>query len=213
MLRAVDLAERTGDHTAHSTGMAMIAAYLGAGTLGRFGDRAIASAQRLADDRAAPYAGMVTAGAAGILATLRGDWDAMRDAHANGERICRRLGLERSWEASFLRTYRGLGELYAGEPALALAALVDSAGGDSSDDLFSRAMIGSVRGRALVVAGDLDAARAQAIELDRSPVVRHGIAAIYRDVFAGERALADHACARARDIAHTRSAAARARNG
>ena len=37
-------------------------------------------------------------------------------AHEEGQQICTRLGLERSWEASFLRTYWALGEFYAGEP-------------------------------------------------------------------------------------------------
>jgi hypothetical protein len=197
VLRGVALAERTGDRAAQSQGMAMLAAYLAAGSLGRFGDRALAAAARLAAD--APYPSMVAAGCGGIVAMLRGDWSGMRTAHEDGERICRRLGLERSWEASFLRSYWALGEHYAGEPARALV-LIDELTG-SADDLFSRAMLGSYRGRALVVAGDLSEARTLAAELDRAPAARHGMASIYRQVFAAELALAEHAWDRAAALA------------
>ncbi|HEU0032414.1 MAG TPA: protein kinase [Kofleriaceae bacterium] len=190
VLRGVALAERTRDDAAHSQGMAMLAAYLGAASLGRFGDRAIASAERLAVASGAPYPRMVTAGCAGILAMLRGDWAAMRSAHETGEQICRRLGLERSWEASFLRSYWALGELYAGDPARALAMLDELI--DSADDLFGRAMLGSYRGRALVLAGDLRAARDQLRKLERAPVAQRGMAGIYHQVFAAELALAEH---------------------
>ena len=44
-----------------------------------------------------------------------GDWAAMRRAHDEGHRICLKLGLQKSWEASFLRTYEALGEYYAGD--------------------------------------------------------------------------------------------------
>jgi hypothetical protein len=197
VLRGIAVAERSGDRDAHSLGMAMLAAYLGVSSLGRFGDRALAAAHRLSAS-GAPYPRMVTAGAAGILATLRGDWTAMRRAHAEGERICARLGLERSWEASFLRTYQGLGEYYAGQPARALQTL--GALADASDDLISRAMLGSYRGRALVLAGDLAAARITERELSGQPTARRGLGAIYRQVFAGELALADHDWSRARAI-------------
>src|SRR5262249_58415346 len=40
VMRGITLAERTGDRAAHSMGMSMLAAYLAAGSLGRFGDRA-----------------------------------------------------------------------------------------------------------------------------------------------------------------------------
>jgi hypothetical protein len=150
---------------------------------------------------------MVTAGASGILATLRGDWAGMRAAHDEAERVCRRLGLERTWEASFLRAYSALGEVYAGEPLRAIAMLDELA--RSADDLFSRAMVGSFRGRALVVAGELDLARGVARELDRSVAAHRGIASIYRQVFAAELALAEHAWERA--LAHARTLAADAR--
>ena len=190
VVRGIAVAERAGDRAAQSMGMAMLAAYLAAGTLGRFGDRAIAAAQRLSIASGAPYPRMVTAGTAGILATLRGNWTGMRMAHEEGHQICKRLGLERSWEASFLRTYWALGELYAGEPVTSLAMLAELA--DSSDDLIARAMLGSYRGRALAVAGtDLEAARTLERELSRSPAARRGMAWIYRQVFSGELALAE----------------------
>src|SRR5204862_520114 len=86
-------------------------------------DRAIATAAK----SGAPYPRMVAAGAAGILATIRGDWAGMRSAHAEGHRLCLRLGLQKSWEASFLRTYEALGEYLAGEPIQAIAILDDLA--------------------------------------------------------------------------------------
>jgi hypothetical protein len=190
VLRGIAVAERGGDHAAQAMGMAMLAAYLAAGSLGRFGDRAIASAQRLSIESGAPYPRMVAAGAAGILATLRGNWSGMRIAHEEGHQICTRLGMERSWEASFLRTYWALGELYAGEPARSLAMLGELA--DASDDLIARAMLGSYRGRALVLAGtDLAAARALERDLAGAPAAHRGMASIYRHVFAGELALAE----------------------
>jgi hypothetical protein len=198
VLRGIDAAERAGDRGAHAMGMAMLAAYLATGSLGRFGDRAIASAQRLAVQSDSPYARMVAAGAAGIVATLRGDWPGMRAAHEEGERICRRIGLERSWEASFLRAYWALGEYYAGDPARAREMLGELEG--ASDDLISRALLGSYRGRALVACGDLAAARTLHAQLQRTPAAHRGLAAIYRQVFAGELALAEHDFRRASAI-------------
>jgi eukaryotic-like serine/threonine-protein kinase len=198
VLRGVALAERSGDRAAYSMGMSMLSAYIAIGTLGRFGDRAIAKAEKLAAQSGEPYSRMVAAGAAGMLATLRGDWAGMRASHEAGARICDRLGLDRSWEASFLRTYWALGEYYAGDPARALELLDQLV--DASDDLFGRAMIGSCRGRVLVVAGKLSQARGLAAELDRSRATRQGMAAVYRDVFAAELALAEHNWMRARSI-------------
>lgn len=186
VLRGIDRAERTGDLASQSLGMAMLAAYLASGSLGRFGDRAIASAQRLSLQSGEPYPRMVTAGATGIVATLRGNWTGMRLAHEEGERICKKMGLERSWEASFLRAYWALGELYAGEPTRALAML----GEVESDDLITRGMLGSYRGRALVLDGNLVAARALSRELARAK--RGGLATIYHQVFEAELALAEH---------------------
>lgn len=206
VLRGIALAERTGDRAAQSQGMAMLAAYLAAGSLGRFGDRALASAERLAAD--APYPSMVAAGCGGIIAMLRGDWAGMRASHEDGERICRRLGLERSWEASFLRSYWALGEYYAGEPARALELIEELTA--SADDMFSRAMLGSYRGRALVMSGDLSAARTLARELDAAPAARQGMASIYRQVFAAELALAEQDWARAAELAVELAAQVRA---
>ena len=186
VLRGISRAEGAGDRAAEAMGMAMLAAYLATGSLGRFGDRAIASAQRLSLQSGAPYPRMVAAGCSGIVATLRGNWTGMRLAHEEGERICRKLGLERSWEASFLRAYWALGEYYAGEPTRALEML----GELDSDDLITRAMLGSYRGRALVLDGNLAAARAVSGELARARTT--GLASIYRQVFEGELALAEH---------------------
>jgi hypothetical protein len=208
VLRGIELADRAGDRAAHGMGMAMLAAYLATGSLGRFGDRAIATARRLSVQSASPYPRMVASGAAGILATLRGDWAGMRRAHGEGEQICQTLGLERSWEASFLRAYWALGEFYAGEPARALAMLGELAG--ASEDLIGRALLGSYRGRALVLAGDLPAARAALHELSGSPVAHRGLASIYRQVFGAELALAEGDWSRAAAIAGELARAARA---
>jgi eukaryotic-like serine/threonine-protein kinase len=198
VLRGIASAERAGDRDAHALGMAMLGVYLATGSLGRFGDRALARAHELSSGGASGYPRMVTAGAGGIVATLRGDWAAMRRAHAEAQRICDRLGLERSWEASFLRTYEALGEHYAGAPRRAVAILEPLA--EASDDMFSRALLGSHRGRALVLAGDLAGARAVERALAREPAARHGLAAIYRSVFAGELALAERDWLRAEAI-------------
>jgi tetratricopeptide (TPR) repeat protein len=208
VLRGVALAEKTGDRGAYAMGMAMLSAYVATGSLGRFGDRAVANARRLSAQSGAPYPRMVAAGADGMLATLRGEWTHMRIAHEEAESVCKKLGLERSWEASFLRTYWALGELYAGEPVRAgelLRALVDT-----SEDLWTRAMLGSCRGRVLVLAGDLDGARELALDLDRTPAARQGMAGIYRQVFLGELALAEHDWALAASIAGALSESARA---
>ena len=208
VLRGIAIADAAGDRAAHSMGMAMLAAYLATGSLGRFGDRAITTARRLADASGEPYPRMVACGAAGIIAALRGDWSGMRDQHEDGERICKKLGLERSWEASFLRAYWALGEYYAGEPVRALAMLDELAG--ASDDLITRAMIGSYRGRVLVLANDLPAARATLAEVDRAPIAHLGLAAIYRQVAEGELALAEHDWPRAAAIGETLARTARA---
>ncbi|MDX2089057.1 MAG: protein kinase [Kofleriaceae bacterium] len=208
VLRGVALAERSGDRAGHALGMAMLAAYLAAGTLGRYGDRAIATAHRLGLASGAPYARMVAAGAAGLLATVRGEWDGMRAAHEDAEHVCRRLGLERSWEASFLRSYRALGEIYAGEPLRALEVLETL--DHTSEDLWTRAMLGSWRGRALVLAGRLEDARQLATRLARTPAAHQGMASIYRQVFLGELALAERDWGRALTTARELHADSRA---
>ncbi len=208
VLRGVALAETSGDRAAHAMGMAMLSAYVATGSLGRFGDRAIANAQRLSAQSGAPYPHMVAAGASGMLATLRGNWDGMRSAHTEAESVCKRLGLERSWEASFLRTYWALGELYAGEAPRAAELLAGLT--DTSEDLWTRAMLGSCRGRVLVLAGDLPGARIVAGELARAPAARQGMSSIYRQVFLGELALAERDWRRARLVGDHLADSARA---
>ncbi|CAN5918426.1 hypothetical protein BH11MYX3_BH11MYX3_45180 [soil metagenome] len=208
VLRGVALAENSGDRAAHAMGMAMLSAYVATGSLGRFGDRAVANAQRLSAQSGAAYPHMVAAGASGMLATLRGNWDGMRSAHTEAESVCKRLGLERSWEASFLRTYWALGELYAGEAPRASELLAGLT--DTSEDLWTRAMLGSCRGRVLVLAGDLDAARSVANELARAPATRQGMSSIYRQVFLGELALAERDWKRARLVGDALADSARA---
>ncbi len=196
VVRSVATAERVGDRDNHGMSMAMLAVYIGISSLGRFGDRAIARAAQ----SGAPYPRMVAAGAAGILATLRGDWAGMRRRHDEGQRLCMQLGMQKSWEASFLRTYEALGEYFAGEPARAIAILDDL--NETSDDLFSRALIGSYRARALLLDGQLAAARAAEHEVAAAPVAKRGLAAIYRQLFAGELALADGDWERAEALGH-----------
>jgi eukaryotic-like serine/threonine-protein kinase len=208
VLRGIQFAERAGDRDAHGLGMAMLAGYLAAGSLGRFGDRALATAHRVSALSSSPYPRMVAAGTAGMMATVRGDWAGMRLAHEEGQRICKKLGMERSWEASFLRTYQALGELYAGNPTVALRILGELT--DTSDDMISRAMLGSYRGRALVLDGNLAAARVLERELDRQPAARRGIASIYRQVFRGELALAERDWTRAEAIGNELARTARA---
>jgi hypothetical protein len=117
------------------------------------------------------------------------------------------MGLQKSWEASFLRTYSALGEYYAGEPARAITILDELA--ETSDDLFARALIGSYRARALLLDGQLEAARAAEDEVASAPVARRGLAAIYRQLFAGELALAEREWQRAEAIGHELAAHAR----
>ncbi len=208
VLRGIQIAERAGDRDAHGLGLAMLAGYLAAGSLGWIGDRALAAAHRVSAQSRSQYPRMVAAGTAGMMATVRGDWAGMRAAHEEGQRICQKLGLERSWEASFLRTYQALGELYAGNPTVALAMLAELT--DTSDDLISRAMLGSYRGRALVLDGNLVVARALERELDRQPAARRGVASIYRQVFSGELALAERNWERAEAIGNELARTARA---
>lgn len=207
VLRGIAAAERSGDRDARALGLAILAAYLGAGSLGRFGDRAIAAAQRLAVASDAVYPQMVAAGSAGIVAALRGDWAAMRRAHGDAARLCTRLGMQQSWEASFLRTYHALGEHAAGEPTIALA-IVDELT-EASDDAIARDLLRTCRGRALLVIGDIAAARAIEQNVARSPTAQLGIAAVYRHVLAGELALAEKNYPAATAIGHQLAALAR----
>jgi hypothetical protein len=70
-------------------------------------------------------------------------------------------------------------------------------------------MLGSYRGRALVLDGNLVAARALERELDRQPAARRGLASIYRQVFSGELALAERDWTRADAIGNELARAAR----
>ena len=203
VIRSVAIAERTGDRDHRATGMAMLGVYLGISSLGRFGDRAIAAARDSGD----AYPRMVAEGATGILATLRGDWAGMRRSHGEGHRICLQLGLQKSWEASFLRTYEALGEYFAGEPARALAILDELA--DASDDLFARALIGSYRGRSLLLEGRVAAARATQHDSAHARVARRGLPEIYRQLLAAELALADGDWRRAETLGHALARQAR----
>lgn len=188
VLRSIELARRRGDVAGEATGLAIVAGYLAAGTLGRFGDSIITRSTALSEASADPYARMVSAAAAGILATIRGRWDDMRAAQDRGERICKELGLERSWEASFLRSYRALGELYAGE----LDRAIDLAGSlyERAPDLFTRAMIGSFQGRALAAAGRTVEAAQSLAALVADPAAARGLPRMYRYALEGELALA-----------------------
>jgi len=81
----------------------------------------------------------------------------------------------------------------------------------ASEDLITRAMLGSYRARVLVVADDLPAARATLRDLDRASAVAHrGLAGIYRRVAEGELALAEHDWSRAAAIGETLARTARA---
>ncbi|MFN0249407.1 MAG: serine/threonine-protein kinase PknK [Kofleriaceae bacterium] len=204
VVRSVAIADRTGDRDNHATGMAMLSVYIAISSLGRYGDRAIA----VAAQSGAPYPRMVAAGAAGILATIRGDWETMRRSHGEGHRICMKLGLQKSWEASFLRTYEALGEYYAGEPARAITILDEIA--ETSDDLFARALIGSYRARALLLAGQIDEARRAAHDVATARVAKRGLPAIYRQLFAAELALVDGDWPRAEALGHELARHARA---
>jgi hypothetical protein len=204
VVRSVAIADRVGDHDNHATGMAMLAVYLGISSLGRFGDRAIETARRSGGD----YPHMVAAGARGILETIRGDWAAMRRSHGEGHRLCLKLGLQKSWEASFLRTYEALGEFFAGEPVRAIAILDELA--ETSDDLFARAMIGSYRARALLLAGHVDKARAAERDVATARVAKRGLPSIYRQLLAAEIALVDGDWQRAEALGNELARSARA---
>jgi len=80
----------------------------------------------------------------------------------------------------------------------------------ASEDLITRAMIGSYRGRVLVLAADLPAARATLREVDRVAAAHLGLAGIYRHVAEGELALAEHEWPRAAAIGETLARTARA---
>jgi hypothetical protein len=76
--------------------------------------------------------------------------------------------------------------------------------------VIARALLASNRGRALVLAGDVEAARAVERALRGQPAAHRGLAAIYRQVFSGELALAEHDWPRAEAIGRELAASARA---
>ncbi len=204
VVRSVAIAERTGDRDNRGLALARLAVYLASATRGRSGDGGIAAAA----ESGGAYPRMVAAGASGILATIRGDWDRMRRSHAEGHAICMKLGLQKSWEASFLRTYEALGEYFAGEPARAIAILDELA--ETSDDLFARSLIGSYRARALLLDGQIDAARAAEREVANVRVAKRGLPEIYRQLLAAELALVDGDWLRAEALGHELAHHARA---
>ncbi len=208
VLGSIELARERGDVAGEGMGLAMVAAYLATGTLGRAGEGLLARAVALTRRAREPYAEMVCEAAAGIVATLRGAWGEMRAAHGRGDEICRELGFERSWEASFLRSYHALGELYAGEPARALALLEAQAA--RADDLFTRALIGSYRGRALLAAGRAGEAAVALDALARDPAAARGMPRMYRYALEGELALATARWDEARRVADEMAVVARA---
>ncbi len=177
------------DPRIHSLSKAMWAGYLAAGSQGMFGGRAIREAVDLADACNDPYAKMVAASAEGILLVLQGRWDAMRTSFRRGEAVYVQLGLNFSWEASFVRTYWALGETLAGEPERALA-LLDGLE-DRTDDLVARTMARTFRGRALVCAGRLAQAQQIASAMQREPCAALGVAALYQELLYAELALAN----------------------
>lgn len=187
-------AQRTNDASTRSLGNAMLAGYLAAGTLGRIGARAVRNANDAARAANDPYAQMVAAAVEGIWWLCRGTYTPMRAAFSRGASVCRELGLERSWEASFVHAYWAMGEMLAGAPHQALAIL---AAHQPSDDYIAQLMAHAIRGRALVLAGDLDAAHAVARDYPDLPLHRIGATRLYHDAFVTELALAEQDYARA----------------
>jgi hypothetical protein len=167
----------------------MWAGYLAAGSIGMMGGRAIREAVTLADACDDPYAKMVAASAEGILLVCQGKWDEMRNSFTRGEAVYQQLGLHFSWEASFVRTYWGLGETLAGEPLRAIA-LLDGLE-DRTDNLVARSMARTFRARAMVAAGQTDQAEGLAAVMRREQQGAIGVAAIYQEAFFAELAIAN----------------------
>ena len=81
---------------------------------------------------------------------------------------------------------------------------------DASDDLIARAMLGSYRGRALVLAGrPRRRARARRASSTRARRAARASPSIYRHVFAGELALAERDWPRASAIGEELARSAR----
>ena len=198
LARLMTSTEARVDPRTHSLAKAMWAGYLAAGSQGMLGSRAIREAVNLANACDDPYAKMVAASAEGILLVLQGRWDDMRTSFGRGEAVFVQLGLNFSWEASFVRTYWALGETLAGEPERALA-LLDGLE-DRTDDLVARTMARTFRGRALVCAGRLDQAQQIAVAMQQEPNAALGVATLYQEAFYAELSLAhgawDNALAR-----------------
>jgi serine/threonine protein kinase/tetratricopeptide (TPR) repeat protein len=188
LARLMTSTEARIDPRTHSLAKAMWAGYLAAGSQGMLGSRAIREAVDLADACDDPYAKMVAASAEGILLVLQGRWDDMRTSFGRGEAVFVQLGLNFSWEASFVRTYWALGETLAGEPERALA-LLDGLE-DRTDDLVARTMARTFRGRALVCAGRLEQAQQIAVAMQQEPNAALGVATLYQEAFYAELSLA-----------------------
>ena len=185
-MRMLRVAWRSDDAANINLAHALSAAYLIAltnGTLGRrFANIAIKRARKHNDE----YAEAVGQTALGILYACRGEWTKMRTAFAAGEHLCEDLGMAKSWEASFLRCYRGIGEMQAGEHAFAVLLLVRTV--KDSDDFVSRILARAFRGRALVAAGQLAAAHVLASELPFDDAAL-GMAQVQCDIFRCELAI------------------------
>jgi eukaryotic-like serine/threonine-protein kinase len=182
-------AQASGDAQATSLAKAMIAGYLAAGSMGLFGQSAIREAVELANACEGPYAKMVAASAEGIRCLCLGQWDLMRAAFTRGESVYQQLGLQFSWEASFVRTYWALGETLAGNPNRAVDLLTTD--GECTDDVVATCMARSIRARALVAAGRLDEARQLSTAAAVAPGVDIGVVQLYHDAFLTELAIAD----------------------
>ncbi len=189
VLRSILHARRRGNASAEACGWAMVSSYLEVTSVGLlrspWTNRAEAIAERCGD----PYAQMVVAAVRLLGHTVRGDWRAMRDASARGERISNELGLSRSWEASFLRTYYAHGEFYAGE----VHRSVDVLGGMLAADLpdvFTRSLASLFYARAVLYAGRVDEAEDRSIELAADASAQLGVSRLWQLTLAAEVCLA-----------------------
>ncbi len=190
VLRFVDDARRRGDRGREACGFAMLAGYLEVASLGRFGGRLLDRARRAAAEASDPYADLVVEAVGVMRATVAGDFSRMREHAERGESICRQTGMDGSWEASFLRTYHGLGEMHAGDIDSSLNVLRACLRRRRRGDLFSRVLATATYGRALLCAGRVPEADEVWRELAESPIADVGAVAMWLATFRGELALA-----------------------
>ncbi len=191
VLRSLGHARRLGDTSGEACGLAMAAAYLEAASLGRYGVRYIDEADAIAGASRDAYAQLVAAGCRILTAAMVGDFPVMRAAAERGEDLCGEMGMRRSWEASFLRSYRGLGEFFAGELDTARDILGRMlADRRDATDLFTQGIARSHYGRVLTVAGALDEAQDIAAELDTSRANQAGAPRFWRQLLVCELHLA-----------------------